>query len=257
MQLKHGRTKSEYPYGKKYETQNPPREYEYQPQRISEEKFEQEIDSPENVRRSSLGAVSTPITSIECQANQENESNILREQELRESELIEEEKKNNFEDKFMLDSLNEQKKPPDSQYQQPVTFHNPDRNNEIHSEMFNNQEPSFMGALQNAIAHFEFEANNNKKPASKNKQNNSSQNDQKQTTLSSYNSSNTTTANSAGDQKKDTEETITEQELLKKEYNTLLIKYNELKVNNKNLMNDYASLRSQLEELKSVLFNMH
>eukprot|EP00829_Urostomides_striatus_P020677 TRINITY_DN887_c0_g1_i1.p1 TRINITY_DN887_c0_g1~~TRINITY_DN887_c0_g1_i1.p1 ORF type:complete len:176 (+),score=58.93 TRINITY_DN887_c0_g1_i1:42-530(+) len=117
MQFKHDRTKSEFLIK---QTKNIPlekhlnagqlQEFDRVNQKIAEEQFEPEIESSENVRRSSLGVISTPVTSIEFQPNRDNDSYLMKDQEMRESDVAGENKKHHFEDKFMLDSLNDQKR---------------------------------------------------------------------------------------------------------------------------------------------------
>lgn len=138
------------------------------------------------------------------------------------------------EEKFVRDSLNDQKK----------------RISVVHNSTFNElklqieQDQSFMKAMQTAINHFEKNANEELQKDSK-----------KSTNFSRSIFNNTNTTNTSGEHKKDN--TLPESENIKREYTTLLIKYNELKAKNKALMNDYAVIRSQVEELKSVTIFIH
>ena len=191
-----------------------------------EERFGGEIESPERIRSSCIMAEKTPVNIYPLQ-----------------------ESKRTLEDNFMLDSLNDQKNA-DLQVHSESKIQNPaapttrlltpaEQERQIVSER------SFMNALQNAIEHF------GQKSESKSQVKRRVTN-QKESPISAYNSSSATAANSVGEQRKEFTDLLSENELLKREYNALLAKYSELKGSNKNLMNDYAVLRSQLEEMKAV-----
>eukprot|EP00826_Nyctotherus_ovalis_P009183 TRINITY_DN12415_c0_g2_i1.p1 TRINITY_DN12415_c0_g2~~TRINITY_DN12415_c0_g2_i1.p1 ORF type:complete len:177 (+),score=40.17 TRINITY_DN12415_c0_g2_i1:146-676(+) len=118
-----------------------------------------------------------------------------------------------LEEDFMLDSLNDQQ-----------NFGVKGREESANKE--------FMNVLETAIGHFEKDAETKKAKR-----------------FPSFSYSNATTGNSLNDKRA---EFNTEHEVLKDQYNLLLNKYNDLQLNNKQLMNDYAILRSQYEEVKAV-----
>ncbi len=211
-------------------------------------------ESPEVVRRSSLANEGSPVTVCPPRI---------------------------LEDNFMLDSLNEQRNfqsRPTTESTKPLgaakstaaaTLAKEEKENSGHEIVCEKPAASsnlFMNALQTAISHFEKESlatapaavSKEKKAAEVKKPPNASGLDRhKQSPSSSYNSSNTTTANSIGGGeplllKQHEEVSSTEHDTLKRQYNTLSAKYNELKMSNKSLMNDYAVLRSQYEEIKAV-----
>ena len=137
---------------------------------------------------------------------------------------------NNIENNFMLDSLNDQVKynsrtEIETKIKEIESYNiKPELNTKKHCN-----EIYFMKTLENAINHFE-----------------------KSTMIqlnTNYNYINTVTTNSTGERHEDG---ILEYELLKNQYNLLLNKYNELQLTNKQLMNDYAVIRSNYEELKVV-----
>jgi len=130
---------------------------------------------------------------------------------------------NFFEEDFMLDSLNDQQ---NFVSRGSFGIKAKDKNTD-------NTDKTFMNALETAIDHFEKDG------------------EQKKATKRSpsFSYSNATTGNSVNDKRIDPE-----YELLKDQYNLLLNKYNDLQLNNKQLMNDYAVLRSQYEEIKAVSF---
>lgn len=138
-----------------------------------------------------------------------------------------------MDDEFMVDSLNTQ----GNTIERITVEQNPGNKENEHLNTIGEEsviEGNFMNALQTAISHFE---DSNVGPKEKNKQ---------MTDLS-----NITTNNSMVEK---CEEYALENETLKKQYNTLLAKYNEMKTSNKKLMSDYAILRSQLEESKAVKY---
>ena len=132
------------------------------------------------------------------------------------------------EEAFMVDSLNDQGNIIDyeKKYQKED-----DRLNSIAEESVDDS--NFIDALQHAINHFEDANTNLKERNYRNKR-------------QSPASTNITTSNSVS------EEFMNENEIIKKLYNTLAVKYNEIKETNKRLMGDCAILRSQLEEEKAV-----
>ena len=173
-----------------------------------------------------------------------------------------------LEDNFMLDSLNEQRNA-DSHLSKPsADFRSRPRNESAlvasslqlskikeTSERSGETDHKFMNVLQTAISHFEKET----QPQKDTKSNKEVKKlmvhhmpAHKHSPTSSYNSSNTTTANSTGEPKNE-EESGADVHNIKREYSTLMVKYNELKASNKGLMNDYAVLRSQFEEMKAVI----
>jgi len=118
------------------------------------------------------------------------------------------------EDEFMVDSLNVPGVTHPSVTQES---RNKERKlNSIAEEITDN---NFMNALQTAINHFE----------------DTNTLDKKHKQSPSFSNENTSN------------------EAIRRQYNSLLIKYNELKDHNKKLMSDYASLRSEFEEAKAVL----
>lgn len=134
-----------------------------------------------------------------------------------------------IEDDFMLDSLNEQQNIPRHTFS--VT-----QNVESKKELQTGESgTTFMNALETAINHFEKKNPQETKKISK------------RSPSFSY-STNITTGNSVND-------SSAEYEVLRNQYTLLLNKYNELQLSNKQLMNDYAVLRSQLEEVKAVMFS--
>ncbi len=179
-----------------------------------------------------------------------------------------------LEDNFMLDSLNDQKtvEPRFRKSQESVAAAVGEKEMEkdtmmrrIENEREKEEAPemlrlasgagcNFMSALQTAIAHFE---TSGAVPAKESSvmliggKKRSPAHNIKESPGSSYNGSSATAANSMGEVRR-TPETAAEGEALKKEYNALMAKYCELKSSNKKLMNDYAVLRSRLEEAKSV-----
>lgn len=78
--------------------------------------------------------------------------------------------------------------------------------------------------------------------------------DEKKGLNSSKGSLSASTSNSTG---RKCEEIFAEYELLRRKYAMLLKNYNELQEKNKSLMGDYAVLRSQLEDLKTVFVKIH
>ncbi len=154
------------------------------------------------------------------------------------------------EDDFMLDSLNDQKA-----HQQIG------KDNDVAStkEAPRDSESNFMSALQDAISHFEgpfsLVTSHYTAPLAstiKRQDGTKKRTAHKESPSFSYNSSSATAANSTGEVRRPEGELQTENESLKHEYNALMARYCELKSSNKVLMNDYAVLRSQLEELKAV-----
>jgi len=206
-----------------------PQELDVQSPNVAEDK---PIESPEPNRRSSLAAEGTPATV--CQR-------IL-------------------EDNFMLDSLNEQRvsrplvaNKETKHLTKAVEISKEEKENEG-LEMAQEKSDNFMNVIQTAITHFEkapFTVANSRKPDVK-----KGLDLRKQSPSVSYNSSNTTTANSMGEPANSIGSKNDDYELLKKQHNALLAKYNELKSSNKGLMNDYAVLRSQLEEMKAVFLQI-
>ena len=145
---------------------------------------------------------------------------------------------NNLEDNFMLDSLNDQ-----HIIVQKTTITNKTKDIANKNELNNDKklkESNFMNVLETAINHFE--------------KDNSTEDKKegiyfKRSPSFSYNNSNITTTNSTGEKH---DETSVEYESLKIQYKFLLNKYNNLQTNNKQLMNNYAVLRSQFQEVKAV-----
>ncbi len=173
-----------------------------------------------------------------------------------------------FEDNFMLDSLNDQKTvTPGTAFHCREKSAGPPRG--VHSsvpmplsqakeclDVSQTRDKAdgnrFMDILATAIAHFEDQPRETKmlrKEVRKLPPNPTGERCSKHSPTSSYNSSNITTANSTGEQRSEDEAELPH---TKKEYCSLLAKYNELKGNNKSLMNDYAVLRSKFEEMKAV-----
>jgi hypothetical protein len=130
---------------------------------------------------------------------------------------------NLFEEDFMLDSLNDQQN----------LLHQGSFEIKAKEKNATDTNQTFMNVLETAIDHFE--KDNEQKKAAKRSPN--------------FSYSNATTGNSVNDKRTDPE-----YELLKDQYNLLLNKYSDLQLNNKQLMNDYAVLRSQYEEIKAVRF---
>lgn len=126
------------------------------------------------------------------------------------------------EDEFMVDSLNAPG-PRTSVLQES-------RNKENRLKVIEEEpvEGNFMNALQSAIEHFE-DGNGGAK----------------QKPSSSFSNTVTSTSEHRED---------SFGEVMKRQYNSLLLKYNELKTDNKKLMTSYAALRSDYEEVKAVLF---
>ena len=246
--------------------QDQEQDHEHDHEQEQEQEQEQELESPEPVRRSSLGGDCTPVEPQEAAEPRRTQPAL---------DLA---RKTAFEDHFMLDSLNDQRNlasvhlesshPCRKLGQTPVPEETQRQTTSVAVEEREGaqQDESFMQALQAAIVHFEEEgapsrgAHNNRgkvlKPKASKQERPGKQSQtaagSKGSPSSSYNSSNATTANSAGESKKEGDDPAAEHASLRKEYNTLWAKYNELKTTNKTLMNDYAALRSQLEEMKAV-----
>jgi hypothetical protein len=127
------------------------------------------------------------------------------------------------EDEFMVDSLNV----PGATHPS-ITQEFCNKENKLNSIAEEITETNFMSALQTAINHFE-DANTL---------------DKKYKQSSSFSNSNIFINERRENTSNDS---------IRRQYNSLLIKYNELKEHNKKLMSDYASLRSDFEETKAVL----
>lgn len=125
---------------------------------------------------------------------------------------------NNQENNFLIDSLNERKS--------IIPERNHNQENIKCKTVGVNKENTFLNALQTAIRHFEKENNINQNKRQL------QQKDKKYNVISDK---------LRGDFSK-----------IKKDYCSLQLKYSELKIKNKVLMNDYANLRSQIEEMKAV-----
>lgn len=100
----------------------------------------------------------------------------------------------------------------------------------------------FMSALQSAIHHFE-------KPVVLLKDMKHSVGKSRAANNQSPSLSNFTTTNSLNGR-----EEVMDSNSLKKQYNELLAKYNNLKMSSKMLIKDYAILRSQFEEVNAVIY---
>eukprot|EP00826_Nyctotherus_ovalis_P008278 TRINITY_DN12139_c0_g2_i10.p1 TRINITY_DN12139_c0_g2~~TRINITY_DN12139_c0_g2_i10.p1 ORF type:complete len:191 (+),score=52.88 TRINITY_DN12139_c0_g2_i10:270-842(+) len=126
------------------------------------------------------------------------------------------------EDEFMVDSLNVPGP------RTSVVQESRNKENKLNVIVEEAVEGNFMNALQTAIEHFE-----------------DSNVCVKQKPSSSFSNTVTSTSEHRDD---------SFGEVIKRQYNSLLIKYNELKTDNKKLMTSYAALRSEYEEVKAVFF---